>query len=101
MDTNQLIAQVKARFSHNSAKDYLKQKYTSKLIVADQGGLWRADAETLSILALLKPDFVILVDTFGNPVKVDRLQLVKKLASTYNEVMEEWHKEWTELENKR
>ena len=48
MDTKTLISEAKARFNHNSAKAYLKDKYDSKLIIADQGGLWRADQKTIS-----------------------------------------------------
>ena len=50
MDTTTLIQEAKARFSHNSAKAYLKEKYDSLLIIADQGGLWRADIQTLNFL---------------------------------------------------
>jgi hypothetical protein len=42
MDINDLITETKARFSHNSAKEYLKEKYDSKLILATQNGLWKA-----------------------------------------------------------
>ena len=102
MDTKTLIAEAKARFSHNSAKAHLKDKYDSKLIIADQGGLWRADKQTISFLSSMNEDnFVILMDTFDNPVQVDREKLLTVLKDTYNTVMIEWHKEWKELEGKR
>jgi hypothetical protein len=102
MDTKTLIAEAKARFAHNSAKAYLKDKYDSKLIVAEQGGLWRADQQTISFLNALNDDnFVILMDTFDNPVHVDREKLLTVLKDTYNTVMIEWYKEWKELEKKR
>lgn len=102
MDTKTLLAEAKARFSHNSAKAYLKDKYDSKLIIADQGGLWRADKQTISFLNALNDDnFVILIDTFDNPVQVDREKLLTVLKDTYNTVMIEWYKEWKELEGKR
>ena len=102
MDTKTLIAEAKARFAHNSAKAYLKDKYDSKLIVAEQGGLWRADQQTISFLNALNDDnFVILMDTFDNPVHVDREKLLTVLKDTYNTVMIEWYKEWKELEGKR
>jgi hypothetical protein len=102
MDTNQLIADTKARFSHNSAKAYLKDKYDSKLMVADQGGLWKADTQTISFLNTMSDDnFVILIDTFNNPVQVDRSKLLELLQNTYTTVMLEWYKEWKDLENKR
>jgi len=101
MDTKTLISEAKARFAHNSAKDYLKEKYEAKLLIADQGGLWRADQETISFLTAFLNEEVVLVDTFGNPVKVNRMDLLAKLSSTYYSVTQEWHDEWKELESKR
>jgi hypothetical protein len=101
MDTKTLITDAKARFAHNSAKDYLKEKYNAKLIVAEQGGLWRADKETISFLTAFLNEEVVLIDTFDNPVKVNRQDLKDKLCETYYRVMNEWHDEWKELESKR
>lgn len=102
MDTKTLISEAKARFNHNSAKDYLKEKYNAKLLVAEQGGLWRADIQTISFLKSWQvTDDIVLMDTFDNPVKVDRIKLLIKLQDTYQSVMEEWHSEWKELESKR
>jgi hypothetical protein len=102
MDTNTLLTDIKARFAHNSAKAYLTEKYTAKLIVADQGGLWRADIQTISFLASSTYINLVMIDTFGNPVKVDRKELLEVLENTYNTVMAEWHSEWRqELETKR
>jgi hypothetical protein len=101
MDTKTLISEAKARFSHNSAKAYLKDKYDSKLIVADQGGLWRADQETISFLNSMSDNHIVMIDTFGNPVQVNRDRLLELLRDTYNNVMLEWYKEWKELEGKR
>ena len=102
MDTKTLITEAKARFNHNSAKAYLKDKYSSKFIIADQSGLWRADSQTISLLsALSDSEFVVLIDTFDHPVMVDREQLLKILTTTYESVMLAWYKEWKELESKR
>lgn len=101
MDTKTLIAETKARFNHNSSKAQLKDKYDSKLIVADQGGLWRADQQTISFLSAMDDNFVILMDTFDNPVQVNRDKLLIILKDTYNKAMLEWYKEWKELEQKR
>ena len=101
MDINTLLADAKARFSHNSAKHYLKEKYSSKLILADQGGLWKADKETISLLNALTGDKVVLMDTFENPVEVNRQELLSKLTTIYDDTMKEWYKEAQELEGKR
>ncbi len=102
MDTKTLISEAKARFNHNAAKAQLKDKYDGKLIVADQGGLWKATPELISFLNSASEDnFVIVIDNFDNPVQVNRAQLQSVLKSTYDKVMLEWYKEWKELESKR
>ena len=104
MDTKTLIKDAKARFSHNSAKTYLKEKYNSKLVIAEQGGLWRANAQTIALLQALSNQFTttsVLIDTFDNPVEVEIASLLESLTTLYNSVMTEWNKEWKELENKR
>lgn len=104
MDTKTLIAEAKARFNHNSAKEYLKQKYEAKLLIADQGGLWKADQQTIAFLDAMTNDYddkVVLMDTFHNPVAVNREELLTKLKDVYNTVMSEWYKEWKELESRR
>lgn len=101
MDTKTLISDAKARFSHNAAKAYLKEKYETRLIVAEQGGLWRANLQTINFLNNSQSDTVILVDSFENPVEVNRTDLLAKLNETYESVMREWLNEWAELEKKR
>jgi len=102
MDTKTLLAESKARFNHSSAKSYLNEKYSSKLLVAEQGGLWRADAQTISFLNSMNDDnFIVIMDTFNNPVQVNREELLTVLKKIYNTVMLDWYKEWKELESKR
>lgn len=101
MDTKTLINEARARFNHNSAKVYLKEKYDTRLVVAEQGGLWKANLETINFLNGSNEEFVILIDTFQNPVEVNRKELLDKLTSTYSTVMREWYNEWVNLEKKR
>ena len=101
MNTASLISDAKARFSHNSAKAYLKDKYHSKLIVAEQGGLWSVTPELLGFLASSTSETVVLIDNFENPVKVNRASLYDVLVNTYHTTMEQWYDEWKELESKR
>jgi hypothetical protein len=100
MDIKTLIDDAKARFNHNSGKIYLKEKYSAKLIVADQGGLWIAEPNLISFLKNI-PGEVVVIDSFNNPVKVSAFHLHKKLYDLYNSVMNDWYNEWIELENKR
>ena len=101
MDTKSLISEAKARFNHNSAKAYLKDKYNSKFIVAELNGLWKANLETINFLNSSSDEEIILIDTLNNPVKVNRQTLLDILNMVYKTTMEEWYIEWTELEKKR
>jgi len=101
MDVKSLLTEAKARFQHNSAKEYLKQKYRDKTLLAEQGGLWRADKETISFLNSFTCERIIIVDTYNNPVEVNRIELLEKLTTIYQTVMSEYLTEWKELEAKR
>ena len=101
MDIKNLLTESKARFNHNSAKAYLAEKNKSKLIVADQGGLWKANPQTISFLNSFSSEQLVLIDTFDSPVKVNRQALLDKLKQVYETTMEQWHTEWQEAESKR
>lgn len=98
MDTQDLITEIKARFNHNSSKAYLKNKYQSKLIVADQGGLWKASPELIAFLSTTTTTHCVLLDTYENPISVDATKLQIKLSETYKIVMEQWYIEYSSLE---
>jgi hypothetical protein len=101
MDTKQLIKDTKARFNHNASKQQLKEKYQAKLLVADQGGLWKASPLLLSQLNSSSAKTLIILDEYENPIQIDRNSLLTKLNSIYVSVMEEWHTEFKSLENNR
>jgi hypothetical protein len=101
MDTNQLVKDIKARFNINFQKQQLHEKYSAKLIVADQGGLWKATPELIGFLSISDSTHCVVLDTYEKPIHVNINQLQKKLRETYNLVMEQWYNEYTELENNR
>jgi len=101
MDTNSFLKEAKAKFNHNAAKDYLKDKYQSKLVFADQGGLWKATPEFLSFLGSVTADEIVILDLHENPIKVDKESISIKAHQTYNNVMAEWHEEWSKLRKQR
>lgn len=101
MNIDGLINEYKAKFDHNLAKHYLKEKYTAKLIFADQGGLWKATPEFLSFLSSNSTNQIVILDLYENPIKVDKETLRTKAQQTYNNIMLEWHEEWSKLQQNR
>lgn len=101
MDTKQLIKDAKTRFDHNTAKQLLKEKYQAKLLVANQGGLWKATPELIGYLKLNQHEKVIVTDIYDNPTLVIRLQLLNSLIETYEKTMQEWLADFEELKKNR
>lgn len=101
MDTKLLIAEAKARFNLNSAKAQLKDKYEGRLVLADQGGLWKADKETIAFLNSFTCEYLVVIDTFGSPVAINRTALLALLQDKYFAVMKEWYDEYKSIESKR
>jgi hypothetical protein len=101
MNIDNLITESKAKFDHNLAKHYLKEKYTAKLIFADQGGLWQATPEFLSFLSTSILNETVILDLYDNPIKVSKDQLSLTAYQIYHSVMIEWYEEWSSLQNKR
>lgn len=101
MDTNKLLVEAKARFNYKSAQEYLKEKYRDKFLYASQNGLWRADESTINFLDAFSTKKVILTDTFGQPIEVNRKELLDELKKLYTDTMKEFYKEWKSLEGKR
>ena len=62
---------------------------------------YNGDITTINFLTTYSDEWVILIDTFKNPVRVNRVTLLEKLSETYKSAMDEWYTEWTELEKKR
>ena len=101
MDFGNLITTARTRFSHNSAKKYIKEKYDNKLIIAEQGGLWKITPELIAILAIYPSKSLILIDMYDNPITVNKNAFLSIVSSVYDSVMAEYQAEWEELKNKR
>lgn len=101
MDTKAIIAEAKAKFNHNSTKEYLKDKYHSKLVFADQGGLWTANNNLISFLNALTEEECVVLDSYQTPIKINRPKLLTKAVQVYTENMNEWHVEWEKLRKNR
>jgi hypothetical protein len=101
MDTESLIAHARARFDHAAARRTLKEKYEAKMLFAHAGGMWRAGPELLNILATVPPGDAVLLDLYETPVQVRPEQLRSMAMTRWQEQMNAWLTEYTELNNKR
>ena len=101
MDTENLIAHARARFDHATAKRVLREKYEAKMIFAHDGGMWRAGPELINILATMPPGDAVLLDLYETPVQVRSEELRGMAMTRWQEQMNAWLTEHTELSTKR
>lgn len=102
MNTDSLIAHSRARFEHAAAKRILKEKYQAKMAFAYAGGMWQAGPELLTLLqATPVEDQIVILDLYGNPVKVDPVELQHLAFDRWQEQMNAWLIEYNELGKKR
>lgn len=102
MNTDDLITHARARFDHAVARRVLKEKYEAKMLFAYNGGMWRAGPELLTLLqAVPVDDHVVLLDLYDAPVKVNPVELQYLALGRWQEQMNAWLIEHTEMSSKR
>lgn len=95
-----IAANVRARFNHHQARCYLTEKYKNQLTIVSQGGTWTITPELLACLKTLQ-EVIILEDDNGRPTKVNVSELYVEALETYNNIMNAWYEEFSEVENTR
>ena len=102
MDTESLVAHSRARFDHETNRRILREKYEAKMLFAYNGGMFRAGPELLTLLhACPVEDDIVIVDLYGNPVKVSPLELQHLAHDRWQEQMNAWLIEFEKTSNKR
>lgn len=101
MDSEQIYQTVRARFDHTQARHILKEKYEAKMIFAQQSGMWRAGPELISLLQCCSTETAVILDLYNNPIMVNVAQLKNEVQQRWQEQMNAWLVEYTELNQKR
>ena len=101
MNTDNLIAQSRARFDHAAARRVLKEKYQGKMVFAFGGGMWRAGPELIALLKDRSEIDIVLEDLYENPVRVNAPQLLRECEQRWQEQMNAWLVEYEQLNKNR
>lgn len=101
MDSNELVKQSRARFDHEAARRNLREKYQARMIFAHNGGMFRASPELLTLLKMYPDRNIILEDLYQNPIAVNANELIDIVAARWQEQMNAWLVEYTEMSRQR
>jgi hypothetical protein len=100
MDTNELVAQARARFEHEAARRTLREKYQAKFTFAHAGGMWLAGPELLTSLKCCTGT-VVLLDLYENPVQVTAEELYGLTLQRWQEQLNAWLAEYEQINKNR
>jgi hypothetical protein len=101
MNSENLIAHSRARFDHEATKRLLREKYQGKLTFAHSGGMWQAGPDLIILLKDRTEIDIVLLDLYGNPVRVNTSQLLQETEQRWQEQMTAWLVEYEQLSRKR
>lgn len=101
MDTEKLVAHARARFDHAAARRALKEKYQAKMIFAYAGGMWSAGPELQMTVLTCPEGEAVILDLYDNPIKIDTKELLAMSQQRWQEQMNAWLNEYTELSRQR
>jgi hypothetical protein len=91
MEPTDLRDLAEAKFKHTLYRKNLKERIEAELVVTHNGGLFKATPELMSFLATWMDKEVFLEDTYGNPIKCNRSELLKEVKQKYQFAMNAWH----------
>ena len=96
-----IISQIRTRFDHAAAKKILKEKYEAKMVFAHAGGMWKAGPELINTITACSDPEMVLIDQYETPVRVVRADLLNLATERWQEQMNAWELEWSELQKQR
>lgn len=101
MNPEKLVAHARVRFDHEVNRKNLKEKYQARMLFANAGGMWQAGPELQTTLLTCPGKEAVILDLYGNPVKVDTKELFAMSQQRWQEQMNAWLVEYEELNKNR
>ena len=71
------------------------------LIVSHNSGLFVVTPDLIAFLSVWDDDLLYLEDHYGNPIQVNREELLTQCKQQYQKVMNRWHSQHAQLQTIR
>lgn len=98
---DQLVNQIRQSTDYQTNKKILREKVQADLHFAYNGGLFKSSPELIAFLNAWDSDELFLEDTYSNPIKVNRQELLSLCKQHYQMAMNAWHVQHEELKRAR
>jgi hypothetical protein len=100
-ELDQLTLQIKQATDYQTNKIILREKIQTDLHFAYNGGLFKSSPELISFLNCYELSELVIEDTYQNPIKVVREDLLDLAKQHYQMAMNAWHIQHEELKRVR
>jgi hypothetical protein len=100
-ELDQLTQQIKQATDYQTNKIILREKIQTDLHFAYNGGLFKASPELIAFLNCYDLYELVLEDTYQNPIKVVREELLELAKQHYQMAMNAWHIQHEEIKRAR
>jgi hypothetical protein len=97
----ELVEQIKQSTDYQTNKQILREKIYADLHFAYNGGLFKASQELIGFLNAWESAEIFLEDTYQNPIRVNRKELLELAKEHYQIAMNAWHIQHEELKRVR
>lgn len=101
MNTDKLTELAQLRIDQQNSKLALVERVEQQLLVTHNGGLFKSSPELITFLVCWAEDVMYIRDTYNNPIKVDRSQLLQDCKQAYQAAMNDWYCEYQNLKKQR
>jgi len=99
--TEVLLQEIKLATDFQVNKRILKEKISTDLHFAYNNGLFKCSVELISFLSSWDDQELVLPDSYENPIKVNRIELLTLAKMHYQKVMNSWLDEYDRLKKIR
>jgi hypothetical protein len=100
-ELEKIVTQIRQATDYQVNKRILREKILTDLHVTYAGGLFKVTPELIAFLTTWDSDELFLEDTYQNPIKIQRTELLDLCRQHYQMVMNTWHVQHEELKRIR
>ena len=98
---NQTIEHVKQATDFQINKRILKEKIMADLHLPYNNGLFKITPEIISFVSVWPDDELYLLDTYENPILVQKHEFLAKAIQHYQTQMNLWHDQYEQIKRIR
>jgi hypothetical protein len=97
MSIELILEQVKSATDWQTNKQLSRKRVQTDLLLPYSGGLFKITPELIAFLNSWDSETIYLEDSYENPIKINRVELLSMAKDHYQRVMNRWHQDYEEL----